>query len=86
MKPLLFTFFAIVLCYSLFCNDEPNVLGVDELNYIYEEILPDIDRSKDTSGAYLYACFVVDRMDMMRFVYGERQEEDRPFDDSSLLD
>jgi hypothetical protein len=46
MKQLLFTFFAIVLCYSLFFDNESRLSVIDEQNYIYEDASPDI--YKDT--------------------------------------
>ena len=36
MKQLILTFFAVILCYSLFFNNEPVKPNVDEINYIYE--------------------------------------------------
>jgi hypothetical protein len=46
MKHLLFTFFAIVLCYSLFFDNESGLSIIDEQNYIYEDASP--NRYKDT--------------------------------------
>ena len=37
MKQLILTFFAIILCYSLFFNDDTKYPAVDEINYIYED-------------------------------------------------
>jgi hypothetical protein len=75
MKPLIFTFFAIVLCYSLFFDNEPGVLGVDELNYIYEEASPAIYMSKDTLDPCSYTYSFANRMNNMRSVYSERYED-----------
>ena len=36
MKQLLLTFFAVILCYSLFFDTEPKATAVDEINYIYK--------------------------------------------------
>ena len=36
MKQLILTFFAVILCYSLFFDTEPKATAVDEINYIYE--------------------------------------------------
>lgn len=52
MKQLLFTFFAIVFCYSLFFDNEPKPSVVDELNYIYEDASPNIYVTKDTLCSY----------------------------------
>jgi hypothetical protein len=54
MKQLVFTFFAIVLCYSLFFDKEPDVPAVDKLNYIYDDASLDIYISTDTLAAYAY--------------------------------
>ncbi len=60
MKQLLFTFFAIVLCYSLFFDNEPSLSVVDELNYIYEDVSPDTSyMAKDTLGSYIYTYSVI---------------------------
>ena len=37
MKQLLLTFFAIILCYSFFFDNEAEIPAVDKINYIYEE-------------------------------------------------
>ena len=37
MKQLILTFFAVILCYSLFFNNEPVKPTVNEINYIYED-------------------------------------------------
>ena len=37
MKQLILTFFAIILCYSLFFNNDTKSPAVDEINYIYED-------------------------------------------------
>jgi hypothetical protein len=39
MKQLIVTFFAVVLCYSLFFDNETEKPAVDEINYIYEDTL-----------------------------------------------
>ena len=36
MKQLILTFFAVILCYSLFFDSEQKATAVDEINYIYE--------------------------------------------------
>jgi len=36
MKQLILTFFAVILCYSLFIDTEPKATAVDEIDYIYE--------------------------------------------------
>ncbi|MDR1116348.1 MAG: hypothetical protein LBL33_09465 [Tannerella sp.] len=54
MKQLLFTFFAVVLCYSLFFDNEDKPATVDGLNYIYEETSPDVYPVKDTLNPYVY--------------------------------
>ena len=38
MKQLLLTFFAVVLCYSLFFDNQAEQPIVDEINYIHEDI------------------------------------------------
>jgi hypothetical protein len=38
MKQLLLTFFAVILCYSLFFGKEDANPAVDEINYIYEKV------------------------------------------------
>ena len=48
MKQLLLTFFAIILCYSLFFDSETAPSSADELNYIYEKASPGIYSVKDT--------------------------------------
>jgi hypothetical protein len=58
MKPLLFTFFAIVLCYSLFFDSEAGLPAVDELNYIHESASPAVYMAKDTLGSYTYTYSV----------------------------
>ena len=57
MKPLLFTFFAIILCYSLFFDNEPALPAVDELNYVYENTFPGMYLAKDTLDSY--SCYPV---------------------------
>jgi hypothetical protein len=37
MKQLILTFFAVILLYSLFIDNEPEKPAVDEINYIYED-------------------------------------------------
>lgn len=37
MKQLIFTFFAVILCYSLFFDKEKKPAAIDELDYIREE-------------------------------------------------
>ncbi|MDR1096755.1 MAG: hypothetical protein LBL57_01335 [Tannerella sp.] len=54
MKPLLFTFFAIVLCYSLFFDNEPKLSVVNGLNSVYENASPNSYMARDTSGSYTY--------------------------------
>jgi hypothetical protein len=55
MKPLLFTFFAIVLCYSLFFDDGRKPSAVDGRNYIHEKSSPDMYLpAKDTLDSYVY--------------------------------
>ncbi len=41
MKQLLLTFFAFILCFSLFFDDESESLDVEKLNYIYEDGYPE---------------------------------------------
>ena len=54
MKQLLFTFFAFLLCYSLFFDKEPRSSVVDELNYINEDAFPAVYMAEDTLGSYTY--------------------------------
>lgn len=54
MKQLLFTFFAFLLCYSLFFDKEPKSSVVDELNYINEDAFPAIYMAEDTLASYTY--------------------------------
>ncbi|MDR2680933.1 MAG: hypothetical protein LBC47_09015, partial [Tannerella sp.] len=54
MKQLLFTFFSIVLCYSLFFDNESKSSAVEELNYIYEKTSPGMYLAKDTLCPYAY--------------------------------
>lgn len=37
MKQLILTFFAVILCYSLFFDKKEKKPTVDEINYIYED-------------------------------------------------
>jgi len=37
MKQLILTFFAAILCYSLFFDKEEKPAAVDEINYIHED-------------------------------------------------
>ena len=37
MKQLILTFFAAILCYSLFFDKEKKTHTIDEINYIYED-------------------------------------------------
>ncbi|MDR1380554.1 MAG: hypothetical protein LBJ47_03640, partial [Tannerella sp.] len=60
MKQLIFTFFAIILCYSLFFDNDSRPLVVDEQNYIYEDATPDMYRMKDTLNAHTYCCLAYD--------------------------
>lgn len=39
MKQLILTFFAVILCYSLFFDKEPEKTAVDGINYIYDNAL-----------------------------------------------
>jgi hypothetical protein len=55
MKQLIFTFFAIVLCYSLFFDKEPSVPVVEKMNYIHDDASPDIYVSIDTLNTYTYS-------------------------------
>ncbi|MDR0698865.1 MAG: hypothetical protein LBG28_06580 [Tannerella sp.] len=52
MKPLLFTFFAVILCYSLFFDKESDVASVEKMNYIYEETVPDLYFAMDTLNTH----------------------------------
>jgi hypothetical protein len=53
MKQLLFTFFAVILCYSLFFDKESDAAPVDEMNYIYEETVPDLYFAMDTLSSHI---------------------------------
>ncbi|MDR2775897.1 MAG: hypothetical protein LBC19_14410 [Tannerella sp.] len=53
MKQLLFTFFAVILCYSLFFDKGSDVAPVDEINYIYEEAVPDLYFAMDTLNSHV---------------------------------
>jgi hypothetical protein len=59
MKQLIVTFFAIVLCYSLFFDKKPSVSVVDQLNYIYDYVLI------DTLNVYTYS--IIHPMNMNRW-------------------
>ena len=37
MKQLILTFFAVILCYSLFFDKEPKMHTIDEINYIHQD-------------------------------------------------
>ena len=37
MKQLILTFFAIILCYSLFFDKEKKTNAIDEINYIHQD-------------------------------------------------
>jgi hypothetical protein len=52
MKPLLFTFFAVILCYSLFFDKESDAAPVEEMNYIHEEAVPDLYFAMDTLNSH----------------------------------
>jgi hypothetical protein len=54
MKQLLITFFAIILCYSLFFDRESDAVPVDEMNCIYEGAAPDLYFSLDTLNFHTY--------------------------------
>ncbi|MDR0575936.1 MAG: hypothetical protein LBG96_18250 [Tannerella sp.] len=59
MKQLILTFFAVILCYSLFFDNETEKSVSDEINYIYEDTLsPDpYLQAPDTLNYFtLYNC------------------------------
>lgn len=43
MKQLILTFFAVILCYSLFFDQEAKKPAVDEINYIEDTLMPDLN-------------------------------------------
>ena len=44
MKHLILTFFAVILCYSLFFDNKSKASAVDEINYIYEDVsIPNVN-------------------------------------------
>ncbi|MDR0395601.1 MAG: hypothetical protein LBH77_10630 [Tannerella sp.] len=76
MKQLVFTFFAIVLCYSLFFDKEPDVPAVDKLNYIYDDASHDICMSTDTLNAYARTIIhPTNRWDMFTTAADKNREE-----------
>ena len=55
MKQLILTFFAVILCYSLFFDTEPKTTAVDEINYIYEgALIPNVNAVPDTFNLYAF--------------------------------
>ena len=61
MKQLILTFFAVILCYSLFFDKEPKVTPVDEINYIYNgAYIPDVNVIVPDTFNY-FALYSVDQ-------------------------
>ena len=61
MKQLILTFFAVILCYSLFFDNEPKVTPVDEINYIYNgSYIPDVNVIVPDTFNY-FALYSVDQ-------------------------
>ena len=50
MKQLILTFFAIILCYSLFFDKEKKTNAIDEINYIHQDAasVPNPKAASDT--------------------------------------
>ena len=50
MKQLILTFFAVILCYSLFFDKEPKTHAIDEINYIRQDAasVPNLKAVPDT--------------------------------------
>ena len=50
MKQLILTFFAIILCYSLFFDKEPKTHAIDEINNIHQDpaLVPNLKTVPDT--------------------------------------
>ena len=50
MKQLILTFFAVILCYSLFFDKEKKAHAIDEINYIREDaaLVPNLKTVPDT--------------------------------------
>jgi hypothetical protein len=42
MKHLILTFFAVILCYSLFFDNKSATTAADEINYVHENVSPPI--------------------------------------------
>ena len=60
MKQLILTFFAVILCYSLFFDKEPKTHAIDEINYIYQNAaaVPNLKAVPDT--LYFFALYNAD--------------------------
>ena len=50
MKQLILTFFAVILCYSLFFDKKPKTHAVDEIDYIHQDaaLVPNLKIVNDT--------------------------------------
>jgi hypothetical protein len=63
MKQLLITFFAIILCYSLFFDRRPGVPAVEKPNDMYDDVSPGVYASMtDTLNSYTYTYSVIRSM------------------------
>ena len=56
MKQLILTFFAVILFYSLFFNNEPKMHVVDETNYIHQDAIsvPNLKVVSDTMNHFAF--------------------------------
>lgn len=55
MKQLILTFFAVILCYSLFFDKEAKKPAIDEINYIEDTLIPDLNQiAPDTLTHYTF--------------------------------
>ena len=62
MKQLILTFFAVILCYSLFFDKEPKTHAIDEINYIHQDAasIPNLNTAPDSLNYFaLYNIEVV---------------------------
>ena len=62
MKQLILTFFAAILCYSLFFDKEPKTNTIDEINYIRQDAasVPNLKAVPDTMNYFALYNIEVD--------------------------
>jgi len=56
MKQLILTFFAVILCYSLFFDKEPKTHTIDEIDYIRQDAasVPNLKAVPDTLNYFAF--------------------------------